>query len=138
MVGALNPTGPRAPERGSKNSHRQEEEDAHHLQTHNAAYTAKWAQESAHAARHAFCRFSRSTSAHTGAARRSSSRLSFASPSARGHALAGHSPGNPQPDAQSTPDILRSHSVMMVSAAVAEPLFSVRLRLPVDPERQRK
>ena len=134
MVGTLAPTGPRTPERGTKDSHRQEEENAHHLQTHNAADTAERAQKSAHAARHALGRLSRRASVHTGSAHCSS----FASPSARGHALTGHSPGNPQPDAQDAPDVLRSHSVMMVAAAVTEPLFSARLRFPVDPERQQK
>jgi len=138
MIRALCPTGPCTPKSGSKNRHRQEEENARHLQTHDAAHADERTQKPADAARHALGSLSRRAATHAGDSRRWSSKRFFTDLSARGHALAGHSPSHTQPDAQDTSNLLRSHSVMMVAVDVAEPLFSVCLRFAVDPERQRK
>jgi hypothetical protein len=138
VIGPLRPIGSHTPKRGSKDCRRQKEKDAHHLQPYDAAHAAKGTQKSAHSARHDLGRSSRHASAYTGVARCLSSRRIFTGPSVGGHALASHTPGNSQPNAQSSPNLLRSHSVMMVAAALAKPLFPVCLRFAVDPGRQRK
>jgi hypothetical protein len=48
-----------------------------------------------------------------------------------GDALAGDTPGDAQTDAQSAADGVRFHSVMMVAATKAKPIFKDCCRFPV-------
>jgi hypothetical protein len=57
--------------------------------------------------------------------RRRAGRLCFAH-----QLLAGHPPGNPQPDPQRSPYFLSSHSDMMVAAEVFPPLFGLLSHMP--------
>jgi hypothetical protein len=128
---------PDAPHSSGKDQHKEEEEDACNLQPENAAHPAKGAQKAAHASRQASAGLSGGASrspfvcslVRSGLVKRlsggwSCSGLRSGIPGCGGHALAGHSPGDPQPDAQGAPYALRSHFVMMVAAPLAEPLFS--------------
>ena len=152
IIGAVQVTRPVAPQGQGSGCHKQKEKGACYLQPQNAAHPPKGFQESAHAARHALrrppsrlpsnpriCltrrlptrRDARSLCILLSLPSLSRARCRRSSRLRSSHQLlAGHSPGNPQPNPQHSPYILGFHSVMMVAAEVFPPLFGLLSHMP--------
>jgi hypothetical protein len=142
MIGSLLPARPRAPEYGTEYQHRQKKEDSGNLKPDLAAHIPKGPQKPAHAPRNPARRLPRNPRArcYVGGCR-----LSLCIDLGRGcclvlahDALARHPSRDPQADAQYPSDGFRSHSDMMVAAAVRAPLLSAINRAPVAPSPLRK
>ena len=127
MVGPLRDAGSVHPKSPGKDDREEEEEDARNFQPDDSAHAAKGTQEAAHPA----CNIpGRLAGSLTGGARLGgvlgrglAGRGARRGLCAGGHALARHAPGHTQPRAQNPPDGLRFHSVMMVAAMLAQPIF---------------
>ena len=124
MAGTAQIAGPVLPCKGSKDDHKEEEEDARDFKPDDAADAAEGAEETAQAARNTFGYLagglrggpsSGSSVGSDGWGWRGGSGLG-----AGGEALTGHPSGDTQTDAQGAADGLRSHFVMMVAAGVGE------------------
>jgi hypothetical protein len=128
VVGALRVAGSVHPQRPGKDNDEQEEEDACNFKPHNAADTAEGAQKAADPARNSSCSLSSGLTSSPGLGGDFGGGLLAGgavdgSIGACGDALACHAPGHSESGAQHASYGLRFHSVMMVAATLAEPVF---------------
>jgi hypothetical protein len=140
VIGAVREAGPGAPKRGGKHNHRQQKEDTGNLEPEDAAHPAKGTQKSTHATGNAARCLPGSLTggpalSGSGWLRRRRVGSGFCAGS---HALTGDAPGDPQANPQSAANGVRFHSVMMVAANLAEPVFRVGYRFAVARGQRRK
>jgi hypothetical protein len=158
VIGPVQPTGPRAPQRRGAYQRGQKEQNPGHFQPQDAAHASKRPQKSAHSPGHGSpcsrridCRSCRALRRRLCAASRIGPRrgarsgnrlcclgLHYLGLRRACKPLAGNASRHAQPDAQRATNRLRLHPYMMVAAIFFLPLFCARLPNPVAPARGSK
>jgi len=136
MIGTAGPVGSDPPKRRSEDYRRQQEKDTHDLEPDDAAHPTKWAQEAADTAHHSatgeagyapgslrICSPGGSGPVQSIGSRGSRTGVCCGCLAGAGQSLAGDSAGDPKADSQRPTDVLSSHFVMMVAAAVHKMYF---------------